>query len=136
MYIQFGVGSVGRRNRYNTKNVEAWKIGGWILVDNLGMLEDALQWWDEYRHEFPKDVTPVIEQISILVRFGLYEECGRKLSELFSGDLDELSSQQAVRIDGVKRMVERAANMEKEEIFKPQEPTHPRWDVIEKIKKN
>ncbi len=120
---------------YDSKNVEAWKIGGWILVDNLGMLEDALQWWDEYRHEFPKDVTPVIEQISILVRFGLYEECGRKLSELFSGDLDELSSQQAVRIDGVKRMVERAANMEKEEIFKPQEPTHPRWDVIEKMKK-
>ena len=73
---------------YDPKNVEAWKIGGWILVDNLGMLEDALQWWDEYRHEFPKDVTPVIEQISILVRLGLYEECGRKLSELFSGDLD------------------------------------------------
>ncbi|MDG1542369.1 MAG: hypothetical protein P8Q32_00355, partial [Candidatus Thalassarchaeaceae archaeon] len=114
---------------------EAWKIGGWILVDNLGMLEDALQWWEEYRNQFPKDVNPLIEQISILVRFGLYEECGIKLSELFSGDLDELSSQQAVRIDGVKRMVERAANMEKEEIFRPQEPTHPRWDVIEKMKK-
>lgn len=120
---------------YDPKNVEAWKIGGWILVDNLGMLEDGLQWWEEYRNQFPKDVNPLIEQISILVRFGLYEECGIKLSELFSGDLDELSSQQAVRIDGVKRMVERAANMEKEEIFRPQEPTHPRWDVIEKMKK-
>ena len=120
---------------YDPKNVEAWKIGGWILVDNLGMLEDALQWWEEYRNQFPKDVNPLIEQISILGRFGLYEECGIKLSELFSGDLDELSSQQAVRIDGVKRMVERAANMEKEEIFRPQEPTHPRWDVIEKMKK-
>ena len=120
---------------YDPKNVEAWKIGGWILVDNLGMLEDGLQWWEEYRNQFPKDVNPLIEQISILVRFGLYEECGIKLPELFSGDLDELSSQQAVRIDGVKRMVERAANMEKEEIFRPQEPTHPRWDVIEKMKK-
>ena len=66
---------------YDPKNVEAWKIGGWILVDNLGMLEDGLQWWEEYRNQFPKDVNPLIEQISILVRFGLYEECGIKLSE-------------------------------------------------------
>ena len=52
---------------YDPKNTEAWKIGGWVLIDNLGMLEDALQWWEEYRDEFPTDVTPIIEQISILV---------------------------------------------------------------------
>jgi tetratricopeptide (TPR) repeat protein len=117
------------------KNIEAWKIGGWLLADNLGMLEDALQWWEEYRNEYPTDVTPVIEQISILVRLGLYEECAERLIELYDEDMDAPSNQQAMRMDGVRKMVERAAKMEKEEIFRPQDPEHPRWEVIERMKK-
>ena len=120
---------------FEPKNIEAWKIGGWLLVDNLGMLEDALQWWEEYRDEYPNDVTPIIEQISILVRLGLYEECEGRLTELYSEDMDAPSHQQSMRMDGVKRMVERAAKMEKDEIFRPQDPEHPRWEVSERMKK-
>ena len=119
---------------HDPKNTEAWKIGGWLLIDNLGMLEDALQWWEEYRDEFPTDVTPIIEQISILVRLGLYEECRGRLLELYSEEMDAPSNQQTMRMDGVRKMVERAAKMEKDEIFTPQDSEHPRWEVIEKMK--
>jgi len=40
-----------------------------------------------------------------------------------------------MRLQGVKGMVERAAKMEKEEIFRPQDPQHPRWEIIERMKK-
>jgi len=117
------------------KNIEAWNIGGWLLADNLGMLEDALQWWEEYRREYPSDVTPIIEQISLLVRLGLYEECAERLIELYDEGMDAPSNQQTMRMDGVRKMVERAAKMEKEDIFRPQNPEHPRWEVIERMKK-
>ena len=119
---------------FDPKRIEAWKIGGWLLVDNLGMLEDALQWWEECRDEFPSDVNPVIEQISILVRLGLYEECRGRLLQLYSEEMDAPSNQQSMRMDGVRKMVERAAEMEKDEIFMPQDSEHPRWEVIEKMK--
>ncbi len=120
---------------YEPANKEAWKIGGWLLVDNLGMLEDALEWWEQCRDEFPQDVTPLIEQISVLVRLGLYEECAGRLIELYSEEMEAPTSQQSMRMEGVRRMVERAAKMEKEEIFRPQEPGHPRWEIIEKMKR-
>ena len=120
---------------YEPENLEAWIIGGRILLDHLGMLEDALQWWEECRVQFPKNVTPVLEQIAILVRLGLYEECAERLAELHDEGMEEPTSQQAMRMQGVKGMVDRAAKMEKDEIFKPQDPNHPRWEVIERMRK-
>tara|TARA_B100000965_G_scaffold80390_1_gene64031 strand:- start:1236 stop:2219 length:984 start_codon:yes stop_codon:yes gene_type:complete len=120
---------------YEPENLEAWIIGGRILLDHLGMLEDALQWWEECRVQFPKNVTPVLEQIAILVRLGLYEECAERLAELHDEGMEEPTSQQKMRMQGVKGMVDRAAKMEKDEIFKPQDPNHPRWEVIERMRK-
>ncbi len=120
---------------HEPENLEAWNFGGRILLDHLGMLEDALQWWEECRVQFPKNVTPILEQIAVLVRLGLYEECAERLVELNDEGMDEPTSQQAMRMQGVKGMVDRASKMEKEEIFKPQDPNHPRWEIIEKMKK-
>ena len=116
-------------------NTEAWILGGWLLVDQLGMLDEALAWWESYREHRPTDVTPLIEQISILVNLGLYEECADRLNELSAEKMDAPSNEQAMRMDGIRRMVERAAKMEADEIFKPQNHKHPRWGVIEKMKK-
>ena len=121
--------------QYEPENLEAWKIGGRILLDHLGMLEDALQWWEDCRVQFPKNVTPIIEQIAILVRLGLYDECAERLVELHDEGMDETTKQQAMRMQGVKEMVDRAAKMEREEIFRPQDPNHPRWEIIEKMRK-
>ena len=63
-------------------NLDAWFMGGRILLDHLGMLEDAIQWWEDCRVHYPEKVTPIIEQIGILVRLGFYEECTDRLAEL------------------------------------------------------
>ncbi|MGB1379987.1 MAG: tetratricopeptide repeat protein [Candidatus Thalassarchaeaceae archaeon] len=116
-------------------NLDAWFMGGRILLDHLGMLEDAIQWWEDCRVHYPEKVTPIIEQIGILVRLGLYEECTDRLAELQNEKMEEPTNQQSMRLQGVKGMVERAAKMEKEEIFRPQDPQHPRWEIIERMKK-
>ena len=70
------------------ENRRAWDLGGTLLVDHLGMMEDALMWWENRREHAPTEVTPLIEQISILVRMGYYEECADLIEEMFSPDMD------------------------------------------------
>ena len=50
------------------ENFDAWRLGGVLLVDHLGMLEDGIRWWEARRAVAPYEVTPLIEQIGILVR--------------------------------------------------------------------
>ena len=52
------------------ENRQAWNLGGTLLVDHLGMMDDALEWWERRREYFDR-VTPLIEQISILVRMDI-----------------------------------------------------------------
>ena len=56
------------------ENEYAWRLGGEILVGHLGMMEDALQWWEERKGIAPNDVVPYFEQVSILVRIGYFDE--------------------------------------------------------------
>ena len=117
------------------ENFDAWRLGGVLLVDHLGMLEDGLRWWQDRRKVAPYEVAPLIEQIAILVRLGHYEECAELLEELFSEGMEATNSKQLTRMESVNRMVSRAAKMEEDEIFRPQNPKHPRWKIIERMKK-
>ena len=54
--------------------IDMWVRGGRLLADELGLLMDALQWWQDVRHHAPHEVTPLIEQATILADMGLYEE--------------------------------------------------------------
>ena len=114
---------------------DAWRLGGVLLVDHLGMLEDGLRWWQDRREVAPYEVAPLIEQIGILVRLGHYEECAELLEELFSEGMEATNSNQLARMESVNRMVSRAAKMEEDDIFRPQNPKHPRWTIIERMKK-
>ena len=31
------------------ENRQAWNLGGTLLVDHLGMMDDALEWWEKRR---------------------------------------------------------------------------------------
>ena len=117
------------------ENFEAWRLGGVLLVDHLGMLEDGLRWWQDRREIAPYEVAPLIEQIAILVRMGHYEECAELLEDLFDEGMEATSSNQLARKESVSRMVSTAAKMEEDEILSPQHPKHPRWAVIERMKK-
>ena len=114
---------------------DPWKLGGVLLVDHLGMLEKGLDWWQQRREFAPYEVAPVIEQIGILVRMGLYDECATLLEKLYSEGMEATTSEQLAQMEAVNRMVSRAAKMEEDEIFRPQNPKHPRWKVIENMKK-
>ena len=114
---------------------DPWKLGGVLLVDHLGMLEQGLSWWQQRREFAPYEVAPVIEQIGILVRMGLYDECATLLEQLYSEGMEATTSEQLAQMEAVNRMVSRAAKMEEDEIFRPQNPKHPRWKIIERMKK-
>ena len=114
---------------------DPWKLGGVLLVDHLGMLEQGLVWWQQRREFAPYEVAPVIEQIGILVRMGLYDECANLLEQLYSEGMEASTADQLAQMEAVNRMVSRAAKMEEDEIFRPQNPKHPRWNVIGNMKK-
>ncbi len=117
------------------ENNQAWNLGGTLLVDHLGMMDDALEWWERRREYTSTEVTPLIEQISILVRMGYYEECADLIEEMFSTEMDSVDGGVKMRMGRVSQTVSKASKMEAEEIFRPNQPKHPRWDVIEKLKK-
>jgi|TARA_B110000881_G_C18524595_1_gene489594 hypothetical protein len=115
-------------------NKLAWELGGTLLIDHLGMLEHGLEWWEDYRLHAPYDVTPLVEQIGILARLGYYDDCKYKLEELFSEEMDAPANQQLLRMQSVRSMVAKAAKMEPSDIFKPQDPKNPRWEIIGRMK--
>ena len=117
------------------ENRRAWDLGGTLLVDHLGMMEDALMWWENRREHAPTEVTPLIEQISILVRMGYYEECADLIEEMFSPDMDTVDGGVRMRMGRVSQTVSKASKMENDDIFRPNQPKHPRWTVIERLKK-
>ena len=43
-----------------------WFLGGRLLSDELGLLDDALDWWQQLRHHMPDEVTPLVEQATLL----------------------------------------------------------------------
>lgn len=129
------ISALRRVVKIDPENFDAWRLGGVLLVDHLGMLEDGLTWWQDRREVAPNEVAPLIEQIAILVRLGHYEECAELLEELFGEGMEATTSNQLARMESVNKMVSRAAKMEEDEIFRPQNPKHPRWAIIERMKK-
>ena len=121
--------------KLDPENRRAWDLGGTLLVDHLGMMDDALEWWESRRENAPTEVTPLIEQISILVRMGYYEECADLLEEMFSAEMDSVDGGLKMRMGRVSQTVSKASKMESDEIFRPNQPKHPRWEIIEKLKK-
>jgi len=115
-------------------NRRAWELGGTLMVDHLGMLQDALEWWERRRDVEPTETTPMIEQIAILTRMGHYEDCADLLEELFAPEMDAVDGGTRMRMERVNQTVARASKMEAEEVFKPQQPKHPRWSKIEMLK--
>ena len=120
--------------RLEPEDEESWAIGGNLLVDHLGMLEEALEWWQQRRQIDPNDITPLIEQIAILVRLGMYSEASELLEIMFESEMEQPDRQQLINMDRVRQMVGKAAKMEKDEIFRPQNPKHPRWEIIGRMK--
>ena len=108
----------------------AWIRGAILLTQHLGMSEEVLQWWEEYRVHFPSDTMPIIEQAAMLMRMGLYAESSRRLSVLLEPGMDELPRNQQMRVMRMNQTVQRYYELEKLDVFKPQDSNHPAWKDI------
>lgn len=109
--------------------VDAWVKGGRIMVDQLGLYEDALHWWQRCRDAAPLESVPVIEQTTILSDLGMYAEARDRLGSLFEDDLDIANSQLA-RITHLHRTLEMSAQQDPKALFKPWQKKHGGWTAI------
>ena len=109
--------------------VDAWLKGGRIMVDQLGLYEDALHWWQRCRDAAPLESVPIIEQTTILSDLGMYAEARDRLGSLFEEDLDIANSQLA-RITHLHKTLEMSAEQDPKALFKPWQKKHGGWTAI------
>ena len=109
--------------------VDAWVKGGRLMVDHLGLYEDALHWWQNCRDAAPLESVPIVEQTTILSDLGMYPEARDRLSSLFQENLDIANSQLA-RISHLHRTLERSAEQNPDSHFKPWKKNDGGWTAI------
>lgn len=109
--------------------VDAWVKGGRIMVDQLGLYEDALHWWQRCREAAPLESVPIIEQTTILSDLGFYREARDRLGALFEENLD-IANSQLQRITQLHKTLELSAEKEQDALFKPWQRNHPGWTSI------
>ncbi len=115
-------------------HISAWITGGSLLTVDLGMFESALDWWEQRRAIAYNELMPLVEQVGILTRFGLYEEAAERLEKLFSSGMEEPNPQQMMRLEKMYQEVKLAANDDQKQFFRPQEPKHVGWNRIKAFK--
>jgi len=109
----------------------AWFRGAILATQHLGLSEDVLQWWEDFRAEFPSDTTPVIEQAALLIRMGFYDEASERLEAVVAEGMDEMPREQLFRVERMNQTIRRYYEMEKIDVFKPQNPDHATWKDID-----
>jgi len=109
----------------------AWIRGAILATQHLGLAEDVLQWWEDYRTHHPTETTPIVEQAALLIRLGHYAEASQRMEELLSPGMDEMERSQLFRVERMNRTIQRYYEMEKLDIFEPQNPNHSAWKDID-----
>ncbi|PXF23427.1 MAG: hypothetical protein CXX71_02060 [Methanobacteriota archaeon] len=110
---------------------DAWWRGGQILVEDLGMLEGALNWWQRRREASPSDPEPLIEQVAILADLGLYSDAADRLAQLWAEGMESMMHSQLRRAARLHSIVKKAALREKKDIFQPWDSEHEGWKEVE-----
>jgi len=126
--------AIRRVVEFDPDNSEGWNLGGRILTDDLGMLEHALEWWEERRGVAPNDIVPLIEQLSILVRLGYFEE-GESRLQVLEGLNTGPNRAIESRIARIRGMFDRARKLEGDTVFEPQNEKDERWEFIRNMRK-
>ncbi len=64
------------------EHVDAWLTGGYLLTHYLGILDEALLWWQQMREQIPEHPLAVLQQASILADIGQYDEAAIQIDRL------------------------------------------------------
>ena len=108
--------------------MDMWVRGGRLMADELGMLHDALHWWQACREVAPDEVTPVVEIASILADMGEYSEAQLRLQAILDDNMD-VGMTQFRKINGLLQLV-KAAAVQQQDVFRPNEKNHNGWHAI------
>ncbi len=109
--------------------MDMWVQGGRLMADDLGMLHDALHWWQDCREIAPREVTPVVEMASILADMGEYAAAQERLQSILDDNMD-VGMTQFRKINALLQLVRAAATQQEKDIFKPYEKHHDGWEAI------
>ena len=109
--------------------MDMWVRGGRLMADDLGMLHDALHWWQSCRDVAPDEVTPVVEMASILADMGEYSLAQERLQSILDDNMD-VGMTQFRKINSLLQLVRSAATQQPQDIFKPYERHHDGWIAI------
>ena len=109
--------------------VDAWVKGGRLMVDHLGLFEDALHWWQRCREAAPLESVPILEQTTILADLGMYPEARDRLSALFEENLD-ISNSQLAKVSQLHKTLEMSAQQDTNSHFKPWKKNDAGWTAI------
>ncbi len=117
------------------ENEHAWRLGGEIMVGHLGMLEHALEWWEDRKKVAPTDVMPHFEQVSILIRLGYFEDASECLDSLDQVVASQPNRSLEARANRLREIFEEEAGMEEEVGFSPQNSKDDSWGLISRMSK-
>ena len=112
----------------------AWIRGAILSTQHLGLTEEVLQWWEDYRVHHPTDTTPIIEQAALLIRMGKYGQASLRLATLLEPGIEELPRMQMMRVERMNRTVARYYELEKLDVFEAQNPDHAAWKDIDAMR--
>ena len=113
------------------ERMDMWVLGGRLIADELGMLHDALHWWQSCREIAPQEVTPVVEMSSILADMGHYAEAQERLQSILDDNMD-VGMTQFRKINSLLQLVKAAAAQQHQDVFKPEQKNHDGWGAIRK----
>ena len=113
----------------DSTRTDAWIKGGRLMVDHLGLHEEALHWWQDCRNAAPFESVPIVEQTTILSDLGMYDLARDRLGSLFEENLD-IANTQLPRISQLHKTLEKAAMQDPASHFRPWEKNHGGWTAI------
>jgi hypothetical protein len=109
----------------------AWVRGAILATQHLGLAEDVLQWWEDYRTHHPTETTPIVEQAALLIRMGYYAEASQRMETLLKPGMDEMHREQLFRVERMNQTIQKYYDMEKLDVFRPQNEDHSAWKDID-----
>ena len=89
----------------------AWFRGAILATQHLGLAEEVLQWWDDYRSHHPTDIIPIIEQAALLIRMGFYAQASQRLEQVLENGMEEMTRDQLIRVERMNRTIQRYYEM-------------------------
>ena len=110
--------------------IDIWVRGGRLLADELGLMFDALEWWQQVRHHAPYEVTPLIEQATILADLGLYKRVEREFETILNENMDVATSQYG-RVHQLLGLFNTAVQQKHQRSFQTLGKATPWWMAIE-----